>query len=319
MAEHENLISIATLDEDGAREYLESVRWENGRYCPHCGENVRTGELNGVKDKKGRVRKGLYKCYACRKQFTVTTGTVMHRTHLSLQQWMIAFYLMAAGKKGVAALELQRVLGIASYKCAWHMAQRIREALRQEMPLLEKFKGIVEADETYIGGKSRKMMPGRGSERKTPVVAVIERGGSAIVRPLDSVTAKNLKGAIREVADVTATIHTDEFISYRGIGKEFQGGHHTVIHSSGEYCRDDVHCNSCESFFATMKRGVHGTFHHVSKKHLKRYADEFAFRWNTSKVTDGQRTEAMISGTSNRRLEYRTLIGKPKPTGTINV
>ncbi|MDQ3023652.1 MAG: IS1595 family transposase [bacterium] len=306
MAEHETLLTIAKLDEQGAREYLEQISWANGRFCPHCGERERTGALNGIKDKNGNIRPGLYKCYnrACRKQFTVTTGTVMHRTHFSIQQWLVAFHMVAACKKGVAALELQRVLGIGSYKCALHMANRIRKATEQE-PLASKLAGIVEADETYIGGKSRKSMPGRGSERKTPVMAVIERGGSAVVKPIVRVNAATLKGAILECVDPSAMICTDEWVSYRGIGKEFAGGHHTVCHSSGEYARGEVHSNTAESFFALLKRGVHGTYHHVSKKHMLRYCDEFAFRWNHRKVTDGARASAIMAGIGGKRLTYR--------------
>lgn len=304
------LLDIAKMNEDEARTYLEDVRWNGKPVCPHC-DSEQCGTLKGIKDKKGNIRKGLYKCYNkdCRKQFTVTVGTVMHRSHLSMQQWIVAFYLMASGKKGVSALELQRVLGIGSYQSAWHLAHRIREAMKHE-PLVSKLTGIIEADGTYVGGKSRKGIRGPDSESKTPVMAVIERDGSAVVKPIERVDGKTLKGAIKEVTDPKAMICTDEFVSYRGVGKDFAGGHHTVNHASGEYASGNVHVNSCEPFFGLLKRGEHGTFHSVSKKHLERYCDEFAFRWNHRQVSDTTRTEAMISSIANKRLEYSSLIGR---------
>jgi len=292
-------IDVARLSEDEARTMLEQVRWPEGPVCPHCGEN----EITRIKAKSKKVRDGLCQCRACHKQFTVTTKTVMHGSHITLRQWVQAFHSMAAHKKGVSALQLQRDLGLKSYKSAWHLAHRIREAMREE-PMQGKLDGIVEADETYIGGKSRKKKRGRGSERKTPVIALVERGGRMKARPVADVSGKTLKGAIRESVKRSATIMTDEWPSYRGLHREFRG-HKTVDHGRREYVRGNISTNSAESFFALLKRGVHGTFHHVSKKHLHRYCDEFAFRWCYRKVTDGERAEAAIRGAEGKRLSYK--------------
>ena len=187
--------------------------------------------------------------------------------------------------------------------------------------LAELMKGTVEVDETYVGGKPRKggpkggrrvgvlkrNRPGRpnsATDRKTPVVALVQRDGSVKTRVVDRVTSKNLKQTIREGVHPSARIMTDQFVSYMGIGKEFEGGHHTVNHRKGEYARGDVTTNSAESFFALLKRGVYGTFHHVSRQHLHRYTDEFSFRWNHRKVTDGERLVAALLGTWGRRLIY---------------
>jgi transposase-like protein len=228
----------------------------------------------------------------------------MHRSHITLRQWVQAFHAMCASKKGVSALQLQRNLGLKSYQAAWHLAHRVRFAMRV-MPLRAVLKGTVEVDETYIGGKTRHGKRGRGSERKTLVVALVERGGRMRTKVVERVSAKALKGAIRENVKKSAAIMTDEFQSYRGLGREFTGGHETVNHGERQYVRGDVHVNTAESFFALLKRGVRGTFHHVSKQHLHRYCDEFGFRWDHRSVTDGERTVAAIRQAGGKRLLYR--------------
>jgi len=293
-------IDAARLTEDEARTILENIRWPNGPVCPHCGSQ----DATRIEAKSLTVRDGLLQCNGCRQQFTVTVGTVMHRSHITLRQWVQAFHSMCSHKKGVSALQLQRNLGLKSYKSAWHLAHRVRFAMRI-LPLKASLKGTVEVDETYIGGKSRLGKRGRGSERKTPVVALVERGGKMRTKVVERVSAKALKGAIRENVKKSAAIMTDEFSSYRGLGREFKGGHETVNHGDREYVRGNVHVNTAESFFALFKRGVHGTFHHVSKGHLHRYADEFAFRWDHRKVTDGERTVAAIRQAEGKRLLYR--------------
>ena len=296
------ILAIAQLTEDEARKRLESLRWPSGPVCPHCNDAERIYPLLGKSH-----RKGLYKCGACRKQFTVTVGTVMHRSRVPLRKWVLAFHLMCSSKKGISALQLQRNLGLGSYQTAWHMAHRIRAAMREE-PMAGLLRGTVEVDETYVGGKSRKGKPGRGSERKTPVVALIERGGRARSHTVDRVNARALKGAIREEVDRGARIITDEWAAYRGIGREFAGGHETVCHSRGEYARGDVNSNSAESYFALLKRGVHGTFHSVSRKHLNLYCGEFSFRWSQRKVTDEERAEAAMGAVGGKRLSYKDLV-----------
>ncbi len=303
-------IDVGRLTEDEARTILESIRWPQGPVCPHCGEN----EVTRIQAKSKKVRDGLIQCNGCRKQFTVTVGTVMERSHITLRQWVQAFHSMCSHKKGISALQLQRNLGLHTYKAAWFLAHRIRLAMKQD-PLASKLEGIVEVDETYVGGKPRKgkrdasgnlivNKRGRGT-KKTPVVALVERDGRVRTRVVDHVNADNLKAAIREKVSPKAAIHTDELNLYKGIGQEFEGGHQTVNHSQGEYARGDVNTNTAESFFALLKRGVHGTFHHVSKEHLPRYCDEFSFRWGERKVSDGQRATEAIKGAEGKRLIYQ--------------
>lgn len=293
-------IDVARLTEEEARTILENIRWPKRPTCPHC----RSKNATRLQAKSLKVRDGLLQCNACRQQFTVTVGTVMHRSHITLRQWVQAFHSMCSHKKGVSALQLQRNLGLKSYPSAWYLAHRVRFAMRT-LPVRATLKGTVEVDETYIGGKSRLGRRGRGSERKTPVVALVERGGRIRTRPVERVSATALKTAIRQNVRKDARIVTDDLPSYRGLGREFAGGHGTVKHSTGEYVRGSVHVNSAESFFALLKRGVHGTFHHVSKQHLHRYCDEFGFRWDHRKATDGERTVAAIRGAAGKRLVYK--------------
>jgi transposase-like protein len=297
-------IDVARLTEDEARVILEVVRWPDGPTCPHCNSQ----KVTRLQARSTKVRDGLFQCNGCRQQFTVTVGTVMHRSHVTLRQWVQAFHSICSHKKGVSALQLQRNLGLRSYRSAWYLAHRVRHALK-EGPLAGKLCGTVEVDETYVGGKprgraSKPGIVGRGTQ-KTPVVALIARDGRAKTRVVASVDAKTLKDAIRAGVARDATIMTDEYAAYRGIGGEFSGGHHTVNHGRGEYARGEVSTNTAESFFALLKRGVHGTFHHVSREHLHRYCDEFAFRWSNRRLTDGERTVAAIRGAAGRRLVYR--------------
>ena len=296
-------IDVGRLTEEAARGILEAIRWPTGPACPHChGNNV-----TRIKAKSVKVRDGLIQCNMCRQQFTVTVGTVMHRSHITLRQWVQAFHSMCSHKKGVSALQLQRNLGLKSYKAAWHLAHRIRFAM-QEQPLAGLLTGTVEVDETYIGGKKSGGKRGRGAPNKTVVVALVERNGRVRSKPVRTISAEELKGAIRENVDQGARIMTDELRSYSGIGKEFTGGHTTVNHGNGEYARgkdNDININSAESYFALLKRGIHGTFHHVSVKHLSRYCDEFSFRWANRKTTDGERAVAAIRGSEGKRLAYQ--------------
>jgi transposase-like protein len=296
-----NLVQAAQLTEEQAREYMEGIRWADGPKCHHCSSQEVT-HLAGES-----ARPGVFQCNNCRQQFTVTTGTIMEDSHVPLNKWVLAFHLLCSSKKGMSALQLQRELGLGSYRTAWYMAHRIRHAMRSE-PSGPFLKGTVEVDETYVGGKPRKgtgkHKRGRGT-KKTPVVALVERDGNVRAKPVEQVTAKNLKAAIRENVQQEARIVTDELSAYTGVGNEFTGGHETVKHGAGEYARGDVHTNTVESYFALLKRGVYGTFHHVGKQHLHRYCDEFSFRWDHRKVTDGVRTEAAIAKMEGKRLQYK--------------
>lgn len=299
-------IDVCRLTEDEARHILENIRWPSGIECPHCNSQ----NVTRISAKSEKIRDGLIQCKECRKQFTVTTQTIMHRSHITLRQWVQAFHSMCSHKKGVSALQLQRNLGLGCYRSAWHLAHRIRFVMSSD-PVVKKLKGIVEVDETYVGGNPRKgdgkkHKRGRGTE-KAPVLALVERNGKVISYPVADVSGKTLKSAIKEMVNKNATIMTDEWKSYRGIGKDFKGGHHVVNHGRGEYARGKVNTNTAESYFSLLKRGVIGTFHHVSKQHLKRYCDEFAFRWNNRKVTDGERTEEALKKFVGKRLVYKTM------------
>jgi transposase-like protein len=300
-------IDVGRLTEDEARAILEGIRWPKGIACPHCG-SIRVKRIEAKSDK---VRDGVIQCNDCKGQFTVTVGTIMHRSHITLRQWVQAFYSMSSHKKGVSALQLQRNLGLHTYRAAWFLAHRIRAAMSKGT-LSNKLKGVVECDETYIGGKPRrspnkKNKRGRGTT-KTPVMVLVERNGEAVSKPIERVDADTLHTAIRENVDRQSTIMTDEFRPYCGIGGDFAGGHKHVNHGSGEYVNGDISTNTAESYFALLKRGVHGTFHHVSKAHLFRYCDEFSFRWNHREVNDGTRAEAAIRGIEGKRLTYKKAI-----------
>lgn len=313
MAKDKDTAPLYRMTEDEARAFLERIRWPDGPACPHC------GSVNVVKLEGKATRPGVHKCRekGCRKQFTVTVGTIFHGSKIQLRDWVYAFGRMCASKKGVSALQLQRELGL-QYRSAWFLAHRIRYAMTQE-PLRGMLQGVVECDETYVGGKprrhylkvERRMAKAAGNpipwSTKTPVLALVERGGRVHSRAVTEVTAPRLKGAIRELVSKDATIMTDENRAYHGLGKEFAGGHKTVNHTDGEYYRhsDGAGINEAESFFALLKRGVYGTFHNVSKKHLQRYCDEFSYRWNTREVTDRERTETAIKMGDGKRLSYR--------------
>jgi len=303
-------IDVGRLTEDEARAILEGIRWPKGPACPHCGSM----KVTRIQAKSNKVRDGVIQCNDCRQQFTVTVGTVMHRSHITLRQWVQAFYSMCSHKKGISALQLQRNLGLHSYKSAWHLAHRIRAAMNGGL-LSGKLNGVVECDETYVGArrprKSQKdIMNGKNFKRgratkKIPVMVLVERNGEAISKPIKRVNAATLKSAIRATVGQQSTIMTDDCGSYTGIGKEFAGGHKTINHSIGQYVNGDITTNTAESYFALLKRGVAGTFHHISKQHIAKYCDEFAFRWNHRKVNDGTRAEHAILGAEGKRLTYK--------------
>jgi transposase-like protein len=285
---------------------LERIRWPNGPVCAHC------GCVDNVTKIKSAKRPGLHRCGDCKMQFTVKVNTVMHDSHLPARTWLMAFSIMCSAKKGTSALQLHRQLGFGSYKTAWHLCHRIRHAMKQE-PLKGLLSGEIEVDETYVGGKPRKFAGskksaskrGRGT-KKVPVLALVERDGRVRAHVVPNVTGKVLKDSIREMVDPSATIMTDEFAAYRGIGKEFAGGHHAVNHSKGEYKRGKASTNQAESFFALLKRGITGSFHSVSKKHLNKYCDEFAFRWSLRQIDDSDRTVKAILASEGKRLTYKT-------------
>jgi transposase-like protein len=294
--------------EDAAREHLESLLWKNGPVCPHCGVIENIYKLESNPDSKHKLRKGVYKCGGCRKQFTVTVGTIFEDSHIPLHKWLLAVHLMCSSKKGISALQLQRNLELGSYRTAWFMCHRIRWAMTQS-PVVEKLKGIVEVDETYVGGRQRGS--GSGSHHKTaitnktPVLALMERGGDVRSFPLPRVTIKNVRPILEQHIDPNTHLVTDEHTVYYFMRDVFPE-HHTVRHSDKEYSRKEadltVTTNTVESYFSLLKRSNYGTFHHWSQKYLGQYCAELDFRYNGRKISDDERTVKAIKGAEGKRL-----------------
>jgi transposase-like protein len=284
---------------------LERLRWPNGVACPRCG-GTDPYKLTPKPAGKNPARQGLYKCRACKRQFSVTVGTIFESSHVPVSKWLLAIHLMAASKKGVSAHQLHRMLAV-TYKAAWFMMHRLRYAMAQDFQTAKLF-GTVEVDETYVGGV-RKYGRGRPApdDKKTPVVALVERGGRVRAFPVARVTSATLQNAIRERVSLDARMMSDEFKGYHGLDMGF-AGHETITHSKGEYVRGNVHTNTVEGFFSLLKRGINGAFHHVSKGHLHRYCSEFEFRYNHRAglgVSDGQRAAALVLGAEGKRLTYK--------------
>jgi transposase-like protein len=288
-------------DANKAREHLEALHWPNGPVCPKCGETERVKRLEGKS-----TRPGVVMCNPCRKPFTVTVGTIFEDSKIPLNKWLLAFRLMAGSKKGISAHQLHRSLGI-TYKSAWFMAHRIREAMDGadgDGPLGGP-DTVVEADETYVGGKARNRAFRQPAPKKA-VVALVERDGKARSFHVANVNAKHIRGLI--VTNVSRDSHlmTDESVVYTRVGREFHG-HSTVNHSAKEYVTTGgfKHSNTAENFFSIFKRGVIGTYHHMSEAHLGRYCREFDFRYNTRQFTDAERTDIAIVGAIGKRLTYQ--------------
>ena len=290
-------------DETVAREYLEGLRWPAGVVCPKCGTIDEATKLRRMAGSS--TRPGVWKCRACRKQFTVTVGSVMEDSHIPLSKWAIAFHLLCASKKGMSAHQLHRMLGI-TYEAAWFMCHRIRYAMAPSGQL-EKLRGTVEVDETYIGGKASnrlsKMGTGRGTVNKIPVVSLVQRGGDVRSMVMERVTVRNIRKVLKEYVSPAAKIMTDELNVYKGLERGY-AGHEAVKHSQKEYVRGAVHVNTIEGYFGLLKRGVMGTYHHWSQHHLHRYLSEFDFRYNARKVTDVQRAQRAISMVGGKRLTF---------------
>ena len=292
---------LARLSENKARKHLEKLRWPKGPVCPHCGEKG-AYRLKAKSDSNKPVRSGVYKCKECRKQYSVTVNTIFQGSRIPLNKWLMVVSIMCASKKGVSAHQIHRMIGV-SYKTAWFMCHRIRQAMA-EGPLADKLKGITEADETYIGGKGKGRQRGRNTEKKAVVFTLVERGGKARSTVVENVTAATLLGEIKKNVARDATIMTDEYKAYARLGLYYKR-HGRVRHSLKEYAKDDVHVNAAEGYFSILKRGIHGTFHHVGKQHLERYLKEFDFRWNTRQISDKERFVKVIKGSKNKKLHYR--------------
>ncbi len=295
-------------DETAARDALEAVRWPNGPVCPHCGNSDpdRIALVGGVKHSH---RPGLRYCNECKGQFTATVGTVFERSKVPLTKWWLASHLIASSKKGMSAHQLHRMLGV-TYKTAWFMMHRIREAMAD--PLSGPIGGentVVEVDETYVGGKA-KNRAFKEPPKKHAVVSLVERGGAVRSFHVANATGATLRNVIVTTASRKSALMTDESLSYTKIGAEF-ASHGTVNHSANEYARAHFwHTNTVENYFSILKRGIVGVYHHVSEAHLHRYAAEFDFRYNTRMnlgVSDAARANAIMSGAEGKRLTYRRI------------
>jgi transposase-like protein len=309
-----NLQNPAFTNQDKAREALEAMRWPNGPVCPHC------GSVDGIAKAQGNAaRPGLYYCSACNDQFTVTVGTIMERSHVPLTKWWLAMHLMGSSKKGMSAHQMHRMLGV-TYKTAWFMCHRIREAMRESnLAPMGGAGSIVEADETYHGpqenpqpspqrkGRPYRSRGGKGPAGKRAIVALVERGGK--VRSFHPATAdgETVSQIVRENIARETRLMTDESRLYVKVGQEF-AAHETVRHSADEYVRGDVHTNTVENYFSVFKRGMRGTYQHCKEKHLHRYLAEFDFRYNNRaalKVDDAERVAKIARGIEGKRLAYR--------------
>jgi transposase-like protein len=311
-----NLSTLAKLfsDEDEAYKLVEAIRWPDGPVCPHCGViggHYFLAAQNGHRTTRtGKVTyRRVWKCHACRKQFSVLVGTVFEGSHIPLSKWLRAVHMLSAGKNGVASLELHRTLGV-SKEAAWFMAHRIRYAVQQE-PLASQLSGTVEVDETYFGGEAKNMhakdrerkITGRGATGKLPVVTLVSRDGEARSQVMKAVTGENVGTVLREHVSKDAALMTDQSPVYGKPGAAF-ASHETVDHGKGEYVRGNAHTNTAEGFFSQLKRSIDGTHHHVSERHLPRYLAEFHYRYSTRKMKDGERTVLTICRTAGKRLTY---------------
>ncbi|MGB8274749.1 MAG: IS1595 family transposase [Alphaproteobacteria bacterium] len=288
-------------DENKARQWLEARIWPEGPFCPHCGEREAVTALKGKQH-----RPSLYQCNSCRQQFTVTVGTIFERSKIPLNTWLLATYLLCASKKGMSTRQLSRMLGV-SVKSTWFMMHRIREAMRDNPDLgpLGGENKVVEADETFVGGKAKNAKRGKPVPKKEAVVSLIERDGNVRSFHLPAVSRNTLRPILVSQIDRKSFLMTDEAGYYKAIGCEY-AGHGTVNHSIDEYVRGVFwHTNTIEGYFSILKRGITGVYQHVSQQHLKRYLGEFDFRYNTREQTDMDRTAQVVQGAWGKRLTYR--------------
>ena len=310
MASHLNQPQFKTPE--AARSYLERVRWPNGPVCPHCGSVSKdhyklAGEAH---------RAGLWKCKDCREQFSVTVGTVFERSKIALNVWLQAVYLLCSSKKGMSSHQLHRILGV-TYKTAWFMTHRIREAMTTgNLGPIGGSGKIVEADETYWGneeGKAKRTKYGRkaGAPSMNKIVTLVERGGKARSFHVPDVTGENLKRVLYDQIDRETHVMTDSSPRYNQVKRENMfGAYDQVNHSQGEYVRGIAHTNTVEGYFSILKRGLIGTYHHVSSAHLHRYTNEFDFRYNHRTAlgyTDADRTNMVLKELGGKRLTYRRI------------
>jgi len=288
-------------NEDAAFAYVEARLWPDGPLCPHCGGSDRISRMNGK-----ATRRGLHKCYACRKQFTVRQGTIFESSHLPLNVWLQAIFLIAASKKGISSNQLHRMLGI-TLKTAWFLSHRIREAMRSgDVDMFGADGGVVEADETFIGRIEGQTFRG-GAAHKMKVFSLIDRStGRARSVKIEAVNLREIEPIIRANVSENAHLMSDEHLVYRKLKIPF-AAQSRVFHTVGEYARGSIHTNTVEGFFSVFKRGMKGVYQHCREKHLHRYLAEFDFRYSNRIALgcdDLQRADRLLSGVVGKRLKY---------------
>jgi transposase-like protein len=310
-----NLTDPIFNDEDKARAYFEQIRWPNGVTCTHCG-NANSARIYSIAaNPTKKVRAGLWECQDCHGQFTVRTGGVMESSHVPLTKWALAYRFMASSKKGMSAHQLHRSIGV-TYKTAWFMWHRIREAMREDvLPPMGGAGKVVEIDETFVGPSQDVFVNGRGWQKargtstKRIVVTLVERGGSSRSIKVDKLDGATIGKILNDNVSRQSRVHTDDANHYRKPAAEF-AAHERVNHSAKEYARDDVTTNTVEGFFSIFKRGMTGVYQHCGEQHLQRYLDEFDFRYSNRAalgIDDTERTRRAIKGGDGKRLTYRPL------------
>lgn len=295
----EDILAPRYIDAVAARKHLEALRWPDGPECPHC------GSLNATRLEGKKHRDGLIQCNDCREQYTVTVGTVFERSKIPLNKWLLCNHLLVSSKKGISAHQIHRMLGV-TYKTAWFMCHRLREAMKPRPneggPLGGPGK-FVEVDETFVGGKQRNRAYKDIAPKKV-VVSLVERDGKARSFHVANIKARDLRSLIVANVDRSSHLMSDEAHVYTWVGREFTS-HGKVNHRAGEYARGVDHSNTAENFFSIFKRGYVGTYHHMSEAHLHRYTAEFDFRYNTKDISDRERADLSLKAIEGKRLTYR--------------